>query len=168
MWKKTIDIAAQLCTETGIRHVCIDGTTPHYQRTKALRSFVEDSTISVLLMTLGFGALGCGVFAHSHHILIKAEILDHRLNLTAATRIHILEPQWNPAVEEQAIGRAVRIGQGHQTTVIRYIVKDSVEEVCSVPALSAMCLSGTRYEGKVHRSREITHKRPIHSATSTS
>jgi SNF2 family DNA or RNA helicase len=51
------------------------------------------------------------------------------LNLTAATRIHILEPQWNPAVEQQAIGRSIRIGQEKNTTVIRYVVKNTVEEV---------------------------------------
>ena len=52
-----------------------------------------------------------------------------RLNLTAASRIHILEPQWNPSVESQAIGRAVRLGQGRQVTIIRYIMKNTVEEV---------------------------------------
>lgn len=52
-----------------------------------------------------------------------------RLNLTAASRIHILEPQWNPSVESQAIGRAIRLGQERQVTVIRYIMKNTVEEV---------------------------------------
>lgn len=52
-----------------------------------------------------------------------------RLNLTAASRIHLVEPQWNPSVESQAIGRAVRLGQQRNVTVLRYIVKDTVEEV---------------------------------------
>jgi len=55
----------------------------------------------------------------------------YRLNLTAATRVHILEPQWNPALESQAISRAVRIGQEVNATVIRYFVRDTVEEVCN-------------------------------------
>jgi hypothetical protein len=54
-----------------------------------------------------------------------------RLNLTIATRIHLIEPQWNPAVEAQAIGRALRFGQDHRVTIIRYIMQDTVEQVGS-------------------------------------
>jgi SNF2 family DNA or RNA helicase len=43
--------------------------------------------------------------------------------------VHIVEPQWNPAVEEQAIGRALRMGQRRPVTVVRYMVKNSIEEV---------------------------------------
>jgi hypothetical protein len=52
-----------------------------------------------------------------------------RLNLTIASRIHILEPQWNPSVESQAIGRALRLGQEKEVTIIRYIITNTVEEV---------------------------------------
>lgn len=50
------------------------------------------------------------------------------LNLTAATHIHIIEPQWNPTAEEQAIGRAVRLGQENKATVFRYITEGTLEE----------------------------------------
>ena len=80
-------------------------------------------------MTLGTGALGWVVARLRRGREECADELRHRLNLTAATRIHVLEPQWNPALEEQAIGRAIRIGQHHRTTVIRYIVLNSIEEV---------------------------------------
>ncbi|EPE30717.1 P-loop containing nucleoside triphosphate hydrolase [Glarea lozoyensis ATCC 20868] len=50
------------------------------------------------------------------------------LNITIASRIHILEPQWNPAVERQAIGRILRLGQDKRITVIRYITNSTVEE----------------------------------------
>ncbi|KAK4183544.1 hypothetical protein QBC35DRAFT_393651, partial [Podospora australis] len=53
------------------------------------------------------------------------------LNLTAATRVHLLEPQWNPFVEKQAIGRAVRLGQQREVCVVRYIVPTSIESVGS-------------------------------------
>jgi hypothetical protein len=43
--------------------------------------------------------------------------------------VHLVEPQWNPSVEEQAVARAVRIGQTRPVTVMRYIVKRTVEEV---------------------------------------
>ncbi|KAF2210119.1 hypothetical protein CERZMDRAFT_6258, partial [Cercospora zeae-maydis SCOH1-5] len=102
-WRKTIDIAADLCSKSGVRAVVVHGKTPHAERTSILEQFAEDPTISALLMTIGTGGLG------------------------AASRVHLLEPQWNPFVEDQAIGRMVRLGQDKPVTVIRYIVKDSVE-----------------------------------------
>jgi SWI/SNF-related matrix-associated actin-dependent regulator of chromatin subfamily A3 len=52
-----------------------------------------------------------------------------RLNLAAANRIFIVEPQWNPSIENQAIARALRLGQEEHVQVIRYVVKDTVEMV---------------------------------------
>lgn len=51
------------------------------------------------------------------------------MNLTAATRIFIFEPQWNPSVERQAIARAIRIGQEKSVHVTRYVIKNTVEQV---------------------------------------
>lgn len=79
------------------------------ERRSAILEFQQNPTIPVLLMTLGTGAVG--------------------LNLTVANRVHILEPQWNPSIEKQAIGRVVRLGQEKSITVIRYIVENSVEQV---------------------------------------
>ncbi|MDP7322300.1 MAG: DEAD/DEAH box helicase [Bacteriovoracaceae bacterium] len=50
------------------------------------------------------------------------------LNLTAASYIFLMDPWWNPAVENQAIDRAYRIGQENKLTVYRPIIKYSVEE----------------------------------------
>lgn len=44
----------------------------------------------------------------------------------------IVELQWNPSVENQAIARAIRLGQGQKVFVTRYVIKDTVE-VVSVP-----------------------------------
>ena len=52
-----------------------------------------------------------------------------RLNLAVARRIYLLEPQWNPSIESQAIGRALRLGQTDQVVIVRYIMKGTVEEV---------------------------------------
>jgi SWI/SNF-related matrix-associated actin-dependent regulator of chromatin subfamily A3 len=108
VWRKTLDVAAQLCNDANIRYVRIDGTVPQALQHQALEEFTTKPEVSTLLMTLGTGALG--------------------LNLTAATRVHILEPQWNPAVEKQDIGRVVRIGLEKNATIIRYSVRNSVEQ----------------------------------------
>lgn len=50
------------------------------------------------------------------------------LNLAEASYVFILDPWWNPAVENQAIDRCYRIGQKHPVTVYKFITKDSIEE----------------------------------------
>jgi hypothetical protein len=93
-------------------------------------------------MTLGTGAVGYVPPLISRHRCLCTSILApfweaeadswyllYRLNLTVATRIHILEPQWNPSVEKQAIGRVLRLGQDKQVTIIRYIMNGTVEKV---------------------------------------
>lgn len=50
------------------------------------------------------------------------------LNLTAADYVFIIDPWWNPAVEEQAINRTHRIGQDKKVMVYRFISSDTVEE----------------------------------------
>lgn len=43
--------------------------------------------------------------------------------------IYLVEPQWNPQPEQQAFGRAQRLGQTEQVTIIRYVMNDTVEDV---------------------------------------
>jgi non-specific serine/threonine protein kinase len=50
------------------------------------------------------------------------------LNLTAADYVYIIDPWWNPAVEQQAIDRTHRIGQTKQIFAYKLICKDSIEE----------------------------------------
>jgi superfamily II DNA or RNA helicase len=50
------------------------------------------------------------------------------LNLTAADTVIHLDPWWNPAAEEQASGRAHRIGQERPVTVIRLVAEGTIED----------------------------------------
>ncbi len=50
------------------------------------------------------------------------------LNLTAADYVYLIDPWWNPAVEQQAIDRTHRIGQNQNIFAYRMICKDTVEE----------------------------------------
>ncbi|KAK4146368.1 SNF2 family N-terminal domain-containing protein [Dichotomopilus funicola] len=106
-WTATLNVLEQHLRTRGVRYLRIDGNSTHSARLRVLEEF-RNQDASVLLMTVGTGAVG--------------------LNLTAANYVHIVEPQWNPAVEEQAIARALRMGQTRTVTIIRYVVKSSVEE----------------------------------------
>lgn len=64
-------------------------------------------------------------FATSHADLLTLT----SLNLTVANQVHIVEPQWNPSVEEQAMARAVRMGQKREVTIYRYVLQNTVEQV---------------------------------------
>ncbi|OTA54482.1 P-loop containing nucleoside triphosphate hydrolase protein [Hypoxylon sp. EC38] len=107
-WTRTLDIVSQVFCREGIRFGRIDGKLSTGERRKVLEQFQADPNMQTLLMSLGTGAVG--------------------LNITAATRVHILEPQWNPSVEKQAIGRALRLGQTRPVTVVKYRVGSSIEE----------------------------------------
>lgn len=50
------------------------------------------------------------------------------INLTAASRVYLLEPWWDPAIEEQAMDRVHRIGQKEDVKVVRMIAQNSIEE----------------------------------------
>ncbi|CAL5225438.1 g8256 [Coccomyxa viridis] len=67
------------------------------------------------------------------------------LNLTEAQHVIMMEPIFDPAVEQQAIGRIHRIGQTHDTTVHRFVVEKSVEQnvhrICSA-RVAAMDMRG--------------------------
>ena len=62
--------------------------------------------------------------------IVDSLLTTSSIDLTAACRIHLMEPQWNPMAEEQALDRVHRIGQTQPVIAIRYIVNESVEEVC--------------------------------------
>ena len=52
-----------------------------------------------------------------------------RIDLTVASRVHLMEPHWNPMAEAQAVDRVHRIGQTQDVVITRYIVPKSIETV---------------------------------------
>lgn len=84
----------------------LDGSTT--DRKEEIHRFQTREGPCVFLISLKAGGLG--------------------LNLTEANYAFLLDPWWNPAVENQAIDRCHRIGQENPVTVYRFITKDSIEE----------------------------------------
>ncbi|KAL9110915.1 MAG: hypothetical protein Q9227_004530 [Pyrenula ochraceoflavens] len=107
-WTRTLNLISQYLEQENIPFERIDGECPLARRQIFLDDFAKDARIPVLIMTTGTGAYG--------------------LNLTSANRVFIVEPQWNPSVENQAISRALRLGQGQRVLVTRYIVEGTVEQ----------------------------------------
>jgi non-specific serine/threonine protein kinase len=85
-----------------------DGSTSAVDREKAIQSFQNNDTVRVFLISLKAGGVG--------------------LNLTAADYVYIVDPWWNPAVEQQAIDRTHRIGQTKNIFAYRMICKDTIED----------------------------------------
>ncbi|KAF5692044.1 hypothetical protein FDENT_3064 [Fusarium denticulatum] len=106
-WRDTLDILAAILGAEGIAFVQVDGRNPLAGRTDLLSKFCQDPMIRVLLISISTGAVG--------------------LTLTEANMVHIVEPQWNPAIEEQAIARVVRMGQKRPVTIFKYITAGSIE-----------------------------------------
>jgi non-specific serine/threonine protein kinase len=94
--------------ELEIDYEYFDGSTSAPDREKAIQRFQNDDNCRVFLISLKAGGVG--------------------LNLTAADYVYIVDPWWNPAVEQQAIDRTHRIGQTKNIFAYRMICKDTVED----------------------------------------
>ena len=95
-------------TKLGIDYEYFDGGSTIQEREKAIERFQNDSNCRVFLISLKAGGVG--------------------LNLTAADYVYIVDPWWNPAVEQQAIDRTHRIGQTKNIFAYRMICNDTVED----------------------------------------
>lgn len=70
------------------------------------------------------------VLGESRYLLHIFHLLTcDSLDLTAASRAYLLEPHWNPMIEEQALCRVHRVGQQREVTTVRYLMRGSFEEV---------------------------------------
>jgi SNF2 family DNA or RNA helicase len=105
------------------------GKIPQKQREDMIELFRNDKNCHVILMSYGAGSVG--------------------LNLQFAEYVFLFDRWWNPAIEDQAINRAHRIGAAGPITVTRFISTDTVEEridrvLQEKRALSELILSGAQ------------------------
>ncbi|QDT66562.1 DEAD/DEAH box helicase [Calycomorphotria hydatis] len=109
-WTKTLDWINEKLLERipEANPLIYHGGVPTKQREPILDRFKHDPNSHLLLMSYGTGAVG--------------------LNLQFAGYVFLFDRWWNPAIEDQAINRAHRIGQKSQVIVTKFICKDTVEE----------------------------------------
>jgi SNF2 family DNA or RNA helicase len=84
------------------------GKIPNGRRDAAIERFRDDPNCHVMLMTYGAGSVG--------------------LNLQFANYVFLFDRWWNPAVEDQAINRAHRIGVKRAVTVTRFLTMNTIEQ----------------------------------------
>ncbi|WKA01749.1 hypothetical protein VitviT2T_020015 [Vitis vinifera] len=106
-WTAFLDLLQIPLSRSNISFVRLDGTLNQQQREKVIKQFSEESHILVLLMSLKAGGVG--------------------INLMAASHAFVLDPWWNPAVEEQAVMRIHRIGQTKRVMIKRFIAKGTIQ-----------------------------------------
>lgn len=105
---KHLDLYTEFCRKEGLKYAWLTGDVPQTQREGIIRKFQDQQDIHLFFISIKAGGFG--------------------LNLTSADYVFILDPWWNPAVEEQAMSRAHRMGQKKKVFVYRFIAKDTLEE----------------------------------------
>ncbi len=84
------------------------GKVPHKKRDGVIDRFKNDPDCSVILMSYGAGSVG--------------------LNLQFCEYVFLFDRWWNPAIEDQAINRAHRIGAAGAVTVTRMLAMNTIEQ----------------------------------------
>jgi SNF2 family DNA or RNA helicase len=130
-WTSFLDLIEPLLQSAGIEFCRLDGTTPN--REDVVRRFQDPKGPPVFLLSLKAGGVG--------------------LTLTAADHVFLLDPWWNPTVEDQAADRAHRIGQENPVLIHRLVAKDTLEDRILTLQREKQRLSGAVLEGSAQASQ---------------
>lgn len=103
-----LTILREWAERLGYDYCYLDGSMSPARRKREIARFQEEQGPPLFLISLRAGGVG--------------------INLTAADYVILMDPWWNPAVEDQAIDRSHRIGQSRPVTAYRIIASDTVEE----------------------------------------
>jgi SNF2 family DNA or RNA helicase len=101
-------LLSQVCVAEGWGHIHFNGKMSIEARAKAIDTFKDDPDIFIMICSLKAGGVG--------------------LNLTMASKVIILDLWFNSAIESQAYCRVFRIGQEQPVDVLRFVVKDTIDE----------------------------------------
>ncbi|KAK3368855.1 SNF2 family N-terminal domain-containing protein [Lasiosphaeria ovina] len=90
-WRMSLNLVEVGLKQAQIKYIRFDGKVRQQDRQTVIEKFRKDPTLRVFLLTLSCGAVG--------------------LTLTEASQAYLMEPHWNPTIEEQALARVYRLGQ---------------------------------------------------------
>ncbi|KAK6043380.1 protein, SNF2 family [Cooperia oncophora] len=106
--REMLDIVERKLQNDNFTYLRMDGSTGIGRRMNLVDQFNQDPNIFVFLLTTRVGGLG--------------------INLTAANKVVIFDPDWNPSTDTQAKERAWRIGQVRPVTIYRLMLAGTIEE----------------------------------------
>ncbi|KAK9069299.1 hypothetical protein SSX86_013415 [Deinandra increscens subsp. villosa] len=109
-FRKLLLLLEQPLKEAGFKTLRLDGAMSAKKRAQVIEEFGVSGGGGPTVLLASLKASGTGI------------------NLTAASRVYLMEPWWNPAVEEQAMDRVHRIGQKDAVKVVKMIANESIDE----------------------------------------
>ena len=107
-WTSVLTLLEPHLRSAGIRFARLDGSMTLAKRNDQLKLFRDSPSVTVFLVSLKAGGVG--------------------LDLSCACRVYLLDPWWNPSVEQQAVDRIHRLGQKREVTTVRVVIRGSIEE----------------------------------------
>ncbi|XP_075097971.1 putative SWI/SNF-related matrix-associated actin-dependent regulator of chromatin subfamily A member 3-like 1 [Nicotiana tabacum] len=109
-FRKMLLLLEEPLKAAGFKILRLDGSMNAKKRGQVIKEFEIPAPEGPTILLASLKASGAGI------------------NLTAASRVYLLEPWWNPAVEEQAMDRVHRIGQKEDVKIVRMIARSTIEE----------------------------------------
>lgn len=107
---QTLDVIERMCRINNYGSLRLDGTQAIKKRQKLVDKFNDPENTNDFIFLLSSKAGGCGI------------------NLIGANRLILLDPDWNPAADQQALARVWRDGQKKDCFVYRFITTGTIEE----------------------------------------
>ncbi|KAL7134254.1 hypothetical protein ABFS83_11G014300 [Erythranthe nasuta] len=109
-FRKMLLLLEEPLKEAGFNVIRLDGSMNAKKRAQVIKDFGVPAPVGPTILLASLKASNSGI------------------NLTAASTVYLMEPWWNPGVEEQAMDRVHRIGQKDDVKIVRLIAKDTIEE----------------------------------------
>ena len=103
-----LNLVETMLRQFKFRFMRLDGSTPVGRREGIVQTFNSDESIFAMVLTTRTGGVG--------------------ISLTAANRVVLIDPDWNPQTDVQARERAWRLGQKRDVTIFRLITRGTIEE----------------------------------------
>ena len=134
-WSEEMVIVSEALDMSGVRSGMFNGSMGVDERDAELEYFRQTDGPRVLVAQVRCAAVG--------------------LDIQCASRVYLMRPHWNPAVEKQAIGRVHRQGQKKHVTVLRLIANGTIDQACMVRQLQKLtCITDVLHDDSMQRTLE--------------
>jgi SNF2 family DNA or RNA helicase len=135
---KYLNLLQGAVSAAGFQCARIDGTMNHSQRSKELKRFTEDPSVTVIFCSMK----SCGT----------------GITLTAANNVFLVDLWWSPAVDLQAIDRVHRLGQTREVRVLRFLCENTIDEKIFALQKEKSDLAQMTFESNVKRAGELRRR----------